>query len=342
MSQRSAGGDEVTAVIKESDVTESEFSRWRVALDNKMKADDLREQLDKKKGFKEEMLEKKRERQANIQAKVKEQRAKAKEKLKALEEEKMAFCQKNKEQRDKNRAAAEAAKLAYAAAGYELTRLHGPEQAKKTASRYVELARQKASFGQGGKEDRMALATQRIQQRTARLEEKRQLVESMKKNEYDGPQASKQWIHDQKKAEADQVRQNEKDWSEKQANKVYQFLNVVKSNHDKIDKTKAKAKDVRKQIERERVLAAAKEREVREAHAASLQAGEGDRAVQLKIQHDVLLARKYTAAPNAELVKQPLSQAAETLRPKRDERASVYGIEAYGRTSGLSARLSSP
>merc|ERR1712139_500661 len=112
------------------------------------------------------------------------------------------------------RLAAQNIKTAYAEAGYELTRLHGPEQAKRTASRYVELARQKASYGQGGKEDRMALATQRIQQRTARLEEKRQLVEKMKGDDDNVRNEAKKYAMNQKKALADSVRTQEKEWGQ--------------------------------------------------------------------------------------------------------------------------------
>ena len=195
---------------KESDVTESEFSRWKVAVENRMKADELRAEIDEKRSFKEQQIAAKKARQEVIQQKVKEQRIAARAKVDALRGGNLEKGASIKEYSVKHRQTALKQRTAYAEAGYELTRLHGPEQAKRTASRYVELARQKASFGQGGKEDRMALATQRIQQRTARLEEKRELVEKLKADEESAPAEAKKWAIQQKKASADVLRSEEK------------------------------------------------------------------------------------------------------------------------------------
>ncbi|KAL3906578.1 MAG: hypothetical protein SGPRY_010499, partial [Prymnesium sp.] len=241
------GGQPV--VIKESDVLESEFSKWKVALDNKMKADDLRKEIEGKKLFKEMQAQAKKERQERIQQEVKEQREAARLKRQMLRDANLEKGAAHKESSNKLKEAAVRERTAYAEAGYELTRLHGPEQARRTASRYVELAREKASFGQGGKEDRMALATQRIQQRTARLEEKRELVEKMKSDEGTNASEAKKYALEQKKAAAEMVRSQEKVWEEAKKSQKNNFLAQAKAHHGKIDHTKSRAKNVRKALQ---------------------------------------------------------------------------------------------
>jgi len=319
-------GDGQAALQKESDVTESEFSRWKVAVENRMKADELRAEIKEKSSFKDQQLAAKKERQERIQAQVKEQRAAAKAKLEAMRTDNLEKGAAMKDSAVKARQNALKQKTAYAEAGYELTRLHGPEQAKRTASRYVELARQKASFGQGGKEDRMALATQRIQQRTARLEEKRQLVEKLKADEESAPAQAKKWALDMKKQAAEGVRSEETQWRENQKEQKDGFIAVAKTNHAQIDKTKSKAKNVRMEIQTQHQKAAAKEREAAKQHEASLHDGDNSRVAQLKINHDMLFAKKYTAEANADLVKQPLSQAVAKMRAS----SAMMGEEEEG------------
>jgi len=307
-------GEGSPGVQKESDVTESEFSRWKVAVENRMKADELRAEIDEKKSLKDAQIAAKKERQERIQAQVKEQRLATRAKVDARKGENLEKGAAIKDHAVKSRQHALKQKTAYAEAGYELTRLHGPEQAKRTASRYVELARQKASFGQGGKEDRMALATQRIQQRTARLEEKRQLVEKLKADEESAPAEAKKWVASQKKSVADNVRTEEKQWREQHQTEVTEFLDKSKAVHTKIEQTKSKAKNVRMEIQTAHQKAAAKEREAAKQHEASLHDGDNSRNAQLKINHDLLFAKKFTAEANAELVKQPLAQAVAKMR----------------------------
>lgn len=250
------GGQPV--VIKESDVLESEFSKWKVALDNKMKADDLRKEIEGKKLFKEMQAQAKKERQERIQQEVKEQREAARLKRQMLRDANLEKGAAHKESSNKLKEAAVRERTAYAEAGYELTRLHGPEQARRTASRYVELAREKASFGQGGKEDRMALATQRIQQRTARLEEKRELVEKMKSDEGTNASEAKKYALEQKKAAAEMVRSQEKVWEEAKKSQKNNFLAQAKAHHGKIDHTKSRAKNVRKALQKKHQRIAAR------------------------------------------------------------------------------------
>lgn len=320
--QTSRVGEGSPGVQKESDVTESEFSRWKVAVENRMKADELRAEADEKKAFKDAQIAAKKERQERIQAQVKEQRLAARAKVDSIKAENLEKGAGIKDFAVKSRQHALKQKTAYAEAGYELTRLHGPEQAKRTASRYVELARQKASFGQGGKEDRMALATQRIQQRTARLEEKRQLVEKLKADEESAPMEAKKWATNLKKNQADNVRVEEKQWKEDHQNQLNDFLYNQKNTHTKIDATKTKAKNVRMEIQTQHQKAAAKEREAAKQHEASLHDGDNSRISQLKMNHDLLFAKKFTAEANAELVKQPLAQAVQKMR-----QSAMMGIE---------------
>ncbi|KAL1522097.1 hypothetical protein AB1Y20_021740 [Prymnesium parvum] len=309
-------------IMKESDVLESEFSRWKVALDNKMKADDLRAEIEQKRSVKEIQAQLKKERQERIQQEVKEQREAARARRQALQDANLEKGVAMKEHATNMREAALREKTAYAEAGYELTRLHGPEQARRTASRYVELARQKASFGQGGKEDRMALAAQRVQQRTARLEEKRQLVEKMKGDEETAPTEAKKYAMGLKKAQADAVRTQEKEWEEAKKSLKSNFLAQAKAHHGKIEATKHKAKHVRQELQTKHQKIAAKERDAAKQHEASLLDGDNSRAAQVKLQHDLLLARKYTAENNAELVKQPLAAAVAKIRKTTSSGAS--------------------
>jgi len=331
-SSRTASDGGGPLVMKESDVLESEFSKWKVALDNKIKADDLRSEIEEKKSFKAMQLAQKKERQEKIQATVREQRLAAKSKIEAIKEANLEKGAAIKDHAGKMRQAAQKEKTAYAEAGYELTRLHGPEQAKRTASRYVELARQKASYGQGGKEDRMALATQRIQQRTARLEEKRQLVEKMKGDEDTIPSEAKKFALGQKKALADGIRTQQKEWKETKTTQTTDFLALAKTHHGKIEATKHKAKHVRQELQTMHQKVAAKERDAAKQHEASMLDGDNSRAAQIKLNHDLLLAKKYTAEANAELVKQPLAAAVAKMRaksPSGDEEGQGSGRQNF-------------
>lgn len=308
------GPDGEPIAVKESDVTESEFSRWKVAVENRMKADELRAERDERAAFRDMQRQQKKDRQERIQSRVKQERAQSREKVEAFRAEKQEAGQAWKDQQVQMRQNKIKEQTAYAEAGYELTRLHGPEQAKRTASRYVELARQKASYGQGGKEDRMALATQRIQQRTARLEEKRQLVEKMKQDEELAPIESKKYVHGLKKQTADGVRADGQKWKEEQQQQIDGFIANAKSNHVKIDATKQKAKIIRQEMQTQHQKDAAKEREAAKQHEASLHDGDNSRLAKVKMNHDMLFAKKFTAEANAELVKKPLADAVAQMR----------------------------
>ena len=68
------------------------------------------------------------------------------------------------------------------------------------------------------------------------------------------------------------------------------------------------------------------EREAAKQHEASLHDGDNSRVAQLKINHDMLFAKKYTAEANADLVKQPLSQAVAKMRAS----SAMMGEEEEG------------
>jgi len=130
------------------------------------------------------------------------------------------------------------------------------------------------------------------------------------------PTESKKYAVNQKKAVAEAVRAQEKEWKVTHEAQLSEFLGIAKAHHQKIDATKHKAKNVRMELQTHHQKVAAKEREAAKQHEAVLLDGDNSRAAQIKLNHDLLLAKKYTAEANAELVKQPLAVAVAKMRAK--------------------------
>merc|ERR1719230_1189656 len=138
----------------------------------------------------------------------------------------------------------------------------------------------------------------------------------MKGDEDTIPTEAKKYSMGQKKASADHIRGQEKEWEETKKTQTAEFLAIAKAHHAKIEATKHKAKHDRQELQTQHQKIAAKERDAAKQHEASLLDGDNSRAAQVKLNHDLLLAKKYTAEANAELVKQPLAAAVAKMRAK--------------------------
>jgi len=195
--------------------------------------------------------------------------------------------------------------------GHELTVQHGPEQAERTKARLAETAEAKAEMGRTVKQEAQLNNKQRHTQRTNRLEEKRELVETIKQQESSITEESKNFSFHQKEEKGGEVRRTERKWKSLSKQEREAFLSHAHENHEKNDYTKEHMKEMRKLHAKKNQDLAAEERQRKVEDAMriaekSLERQEANSALRL-----AMYTAKYADPAKATLMGQPIQEAAQ-------------------------------
>lgn len=189
-----------------SEVTEAAFSRWKIELQNKLIVQDEKERHAERREYKHHEDKKFWERKTALHRKTADQFGKAKMEVEAVRQKNLTRGAEYKAELEEMKEQAAQQREEWMQTGHELTVQHGPEQAERTKARLAETAESKAEQGRQVKQDAIALNKARIQQRTNRLEEKREIVEQTKQEEYSVPEESKNFSFHMKEDKGSEVR----------------------------------------------------------------------------------------------------------------------------------------
>jgi hypothetical protein len=181
-----------------SEVTEAAYSRWKVELTNKLVVEHEKAQHAERQKYKAHEDGKFWERKQNLHKKTADQFGKAKMEVEAVRQGNLTRWAEYKAELEEMKEMAAQQREEWMQFGHELTVQHGPEQAERTKARLAETAEAKAELGRQVKQESQLNSKQRHQQRTNRLEEKRELVDSTKQREYSTAEESKNFSFHQK------------------------------------------------------------------------------------------------------------------------------------------------
>ncbi len=175
-------------------------------LQNRMVADQEKQLHAERRKYKEHEDNKFWERKQALHKKTADQFGKAKLEVEAVRQANLSRGASYKAQLEEMKETAAQQREEWMQFGHELTVQHGPEQAERTKARLTEAAEAKAEVGRTVKQEAITLNKTRQQQRTARLEEKRELVAQTKQEEFAVPEESKNFSFHQKEDKGSEVR----------------------------------------------------------------------------------------------------------------------------------------
>lgn len=181
-----------------SEVTEAQFRKWTVELQNKLVVQEEKQLMAERKRYKQHEDGKFWERKQALHKRTADQFGKAKMEVEAVRQQNLTRGAEYKAELEEMKEMAAQQREEWMQFGHELTVQHGPEQAERTKARLAETAEAKAEQGRQVKQEAQLNNKQRHTQRTNRLEEKRELVESTKQEEFSQPEESKNFSFHQK------------------------------------------------------------------------------------------------------------------------------------------------
>ena len=151
---------------------------------------------------------------------------------------------------------------------------------------------------------------QRHTQRTNRLEEKRELVEATKQEEFSQPEESKNFSFHQKEEKGGEVRRTERKWKSLSKQEKEAFLAHAHENHEKNDYTKEHMREARKEIVKKNADAAQQMRN--DKVQASMQALEKKEELEAakRAVRDAQYMSRYCGPEKAKLMGAPTQEAA--------------------------------
>ena len=243
-----------------SEVTEAAFARWRVELQNKLIVEQEKIEQEERLKYKAHEDNKFWERKQALHKKTADQFGKAKMEVEAVRQANLTRGAEYKAELEEMKEMAAQQREEWMQFGHELTVQHGPEQMERTKARLAETAEQKAEMGRQVKQVAQLNNKQRHVQRTNRLDEKRQLVESVKHKEFAGAEEAKNYSFHQKEEAGGEVRRTERRWKSLSKQEREAFLTHAHENHEKNDFTKEHMRESRKEVTKRNAEAAAEER----------------------------------------------------------------------------------
>jgi hypothetical protein len=195
--------------------------------------------------------------------------------------------------------------------GHELTVQHGPEQAERTKARLAETAEAKAEMGRQVKQEAQLNNKQRHTQRTNQLEQKRELVESTKQEEFSVPEESKNFSFHQKEEKGGEVRRTERKWKSLSKQEREAFLSHAHENHEKAVATKEHMRDMRNEIVKKNNLTAHEERQRKLEDAMRITELKEEKEAANRALRDAMYTARFAEPAKAKLMSQPIAEAAQ-------------------------------
>merc|ERR1719440_396536 len=294
-----------------SEVTEAAFSRWKVELQNKLIVEQEKTMQNERKKYKQHEDSKFWERKQQLHKKTADQFGKAKMEVEAVRQSNLTRGAEYKAELEEMKEMAAQQREEWMQFGHELTVQHGPEQAERTKARLAETAEAKAEMGRQVKQEAQLNNKQRHTQRTNRLEEKRELVESTKQEEFSVPEESKNFSFHQKEEKGGEVRRTERKWKSLSKQEREGFLQHAHENHEKNDYTKEHMRDARKAIVQKNLETAEEERRRKVNDAMRITEKKEEKETANRALRDAMYTARYAEPNKAKLMSQPTAQAAE-------------------------------
>jgi hypothetical protein len=293
-----------------SEVTEAAYNRWKVELENKLIVKQEKESMAERRKYKSHEDGKFWERKQNLHKKTADQFGKAKMEVEAIRQTNLTRGAEYKAELEEMKEMAAQQREEWMQFGHELTVQHGPEQAERTKARLAETAEAKAEMGRQVKQMAQLNNKQRHQQRTNRLEEKRELVESTKQHEYSTAEESKNFSFHQKEEKGGEVRRTERKWKSLSKQEREAFLSHAHENHTAADHTKEHMRDARKDIieKNKQVAEAEKARKVQDA--MRIMEKKEEREAANRALRDAMYTSRYADAEKTAVMSQPVEEAA--------------------------------
>lgn len=293
-----------------SEVTEAAFSRWKVELQNKLIVEQEKLMCAERKKYKAHEDGKFWERKQALHKKTADQFGKAKMEVEAVRQANLTRGAEYKAELEEMKEMAAQQREEWMQFGHELTVQHGPEQAERTKARLAETAEAKAEMGRQVKQEAQLNNKQRHTQRTNRLEEKRELVESTKQEEFSVPEEAKNFSFHQKEEKGGEVRRTERKWKSLSKQEREAFLAHAHENHEKNDFTKEHMREARKEIikRNQEVAGEERERKVKDAMEATEKKEQIEAAK--RAVRDSMYTARYADPNKAKVMAQSLAEAA--------------------------------
>ena len=294
-----------------SEVTEAAFSRWKVELQNKLIVEQEKEFSRERLQYKQHENSKFWERKQALHKKTADQFGKAKMEVEAVRQANLTRGAEYKAELEEMKEMAAQQREEWMQFGHELTVQHGPEQMERTKARLAETAEQKAELGRQVKQLAQVNNKQRHVQRTYRLEEKRQLVETTKHKEFSNPEESKNFSFHQKEEMGGEVRRTERRWRSLSKQEREAFLTHAHDNHEKNDFVKEHMRDARKEVIKTKSTMAGAERERKVEDAMKITEKREERERANRELRNAMYTSRFADPEKAKLLSQPRAEAAQ-------------------------------
>ena len=301
-----------------SEVTEASFMRWKVELQNKLIVEQEKSMMAERKKYKSHEDSKFWERKQSLHKKTADQFGKAKMEVEAVRQSNLTRGAEYKAELEEMKEMAAQQREEWMQFGHELTVQHGPEQAERTKARLAETAESKAEMGRQVKQEAQLNNKQRHTQRTNRLEEKRELVESTKQEEFSVPEESKNFSFHQKEEKGGEVRRTERKWKSLSKQEREAFLQHAHENHEKNDTLKKAMRKQRESIVNKNKELAGNERQLKVEHNMQIMEKKEEKEAASRALRDAMYTARYADAGKAKLMTQPTAEA-----------AAIAGVTAY-------------
>jgi len=301
----------ITETGAPSEVTETAFSRWKVELHNKLVVEQEKSQMVERKKYKQHEDGKFWERKQNLHKKTSDQFGKAKMEVEAVRQANLTKGAEYKAELEEMKEMAAQQREEWMQFGHELTVQHGPEQAERTKARLAETAEAKAEMGRQVKQEAQLNNKQRHTQRTNQLEQKRELVEATKQEEFSVPEESKNFSFHQKEEKGGEVRRTERKWKSLSKQEREAFLSHAHENHEKAVATKEHMRDMRNDVVKRNKDAGAEERTRKLEDAMRITELKEEKETANRALRDAMYTARYAEPGKAKLMSQSLQEAAE-------------------------------
>ena len=294
-----------------SDITEAAFSRWKVELQNKLIVEQEKQAHRDRLQYKKHEDSKYWERKQALCKKTVDQFGKAKLEMEAIRQANLTRGAEYKAELEEMKEMAAAQREEWMQFGHELTVQHGPEQTERTRARLAETAELKAEQGRQVKQLSQANKKQRHVQRTARLEEKRQIVESTKQQLFGSAEEAKNFAFHQREELGGEVRRTERRWRSLSKQEREAFLTHAHDNHEKNDFVKEHMRDARKEVIKTKSTMAGAERERKVEDAMKITEKREERERANRELRDAMYTSRFADPEKAKLLSQPRAEAAQ-------------------------------
>jgi len=293
-----------------SDITEAAFSRWKVELQNKLIVEQEKQAHRDRLQYKKHEDSKYWERKQALCKKTVDQFGKAKLEMEAIRQANLTRGAEYKAELEEMKEMAAAQREEWMQFGHELTVQHGPEQTERTRARLAETAELKAEQGRQVKQLSQANKKQRHVQRTARLEEKRQIVESTKQQLFGSAEEAKNFAFHQREEIGGEVRRTERRWRSLSKQEREAFLTHAHDNHEKNDHTKEHMREVRKDLIKKNAEKVNEEKERKLTDAMKVAESREERVKTARGVRDAIYSSRYADSEKTKLMSQSPQEAA--------------------------------